>query len=386
MPAWSGASMVIASHAPFSLHEKAPDAAEVGVHAAREVADDEVGAVIVARLTVALHREEGAALAEGEGAHALDRVLLAADEVEQAQVVLHGLLRPWRAPPARPRTCPPRTPATCRRWRTSAWPPCSKTSVDSVAMTRSRSSLVPSFRRIVYAIHRPSGERTSAPRRSHWPQSASVVRRGCRRRLDGLLLRRSSPRSAPRPRGCASGSCGSVVGGARRGDGEGEEEREAERSQHGDRRGGGRLRLRPAGPSGREEPQEPAVSPPPLVPKRDARGHEGRPRRPHSPSPTISKNCIEVVPQHPKLLVDPLPLGPVVAQLLHQDAADVLVDPPDRAEDLGRTPGGAGPPSRDSSTAASTPPVWAAAMILRASLTVLSAIRAGPPPGSPSRA
>jgi len=71
---------------------KGTHATEVGVHAAREVADDEVGAVIVARLTVALHREEGAALAEGEGAHAFDGVLLTADEVEQTQVVLHGLL------------------------------------------------------------------------------------------------------------------------------------------------------------------------------------------------------------------------------------------------------------------------------------------------------
>ena len=46
-------------------------------------------------------------------------------------------------------------------------PPCSNTSVESVAITRSRSSLVPSFRRIVYAIQRPSGERTPAPSRSH---------------------------------------------------------------------------------------------------------------------------------------------------------------------------------------------------------------------------
>ena len=156
---------------------KGTHATEVGVHAAREVADDEVGAVIVARLTVALHREEGAALAEGEGAHAFDGVLLTADEVEQTQVVLHGLLALGELLPLGLGLADgERQPLAVAGERRPA--ACSKTSVESVAMTRSRSSLVPSFRRMVYAIQRPSGERTSAPRRSHWPQSASVVRRG----------------------------------------------------------------------------------------------------------------------------------------------------------------------------------------------------------------
>ena len=69
-----------------------PDAPEVSVHTADELADDEVGAVVVALLAMSLHREVGAVLAERKGVDALDLVRLTADQVEQAEVVLDGLL------------------------------------------------------------------------------------------------------------------------------------------------------------------------------------------------------------------------------------------------------------------------------------------------------